>query len=98
MTHDFVVSDSPFLELFSCEDGSFPAPPPSKWDCGVKTKLTKEEIARYSRQLLMPQVGMRGQIALRRSSVLILGAGGLGAPASIYLAAAGIGLSQMELY
>ncbi len=53
--------------------------------------LTKEEILRYSRHLLMPEVGMEGQMALKSSSVLVVGAGGLGSPASMYLAAAGVG-------
>ncbi len=53
--------------------------------------LSKEEILRYSRHLLMPEVGMEGQMALRASSVLIVGAGGLGSPAAMYLAAAGVG-------
>ncbi|KAK4005494.1 hypothetical protein OUZ56_007202 [Daphnia magna] len=53
--------------------------------------LTKDEVSRYSRQLILPQVGVEGQKQLANSSVLILGAGGLGCPAAIYLAAAGIG-------
>jgi len=53
--------------------------------------LTKEEITRYGRQLILPQVGVEGQKRLRKGSVLIIGAGGLGCPAAIYLAGAGIG-------
>jgi adenylyltransferase/sulfurtransferase len=53
--------------------------------------LTKEEIYRYSRHLLIPEVGIRGQKRLKASSVLIVGTGGLGSPVSLYLAAAGIG-------
>lgn len=53
--------------------------------------LTTEEIARYSRHLLLPEVGVEGQERLKASSVLIVGAGGLGSPLSMYLAAAGIG-------
>jgi molybdopterin/thiamine biosynthesis adenylyltransferase/rhodanese-related sulfurtransferase len=53
--------------------------------------LSHDEILRYSRHLLMPEVGMEGQKKLKDSSVLIIGTGGLGSPASIYLAAAGVG-------
>ncbi len=53
--------------------------------------LTKEEIYRYSRHLLIPEVGIKGQRKLKASSVLIVGTGGLGSPVSLYLAAAGIG-------
>lgn len=57
----------------------------------TRTTLTGEEVGRYSRQLLMPEIGVPGQLALINSSILIVGAGGLGAPAALYLAAAGIG-------
>src|ERR1700744_5121912 len=53
--------------------------------------LSKEEILRYSRHLIMPEVGMEGQLKLKNASVLLVGAGGLGAPLGLYLAAAGIG-------
>jgi molybdopterin/thiamine biosynthesis adenylyltransferase/rhodanese-related sulfurtransferase len=54
-------------------------------------QLSKEEILRYSRHLIMPEVGMEGQLKLKQARVLLIGAGGLGAPLSIYLAAAGVG-------
>jgi molybdopterin/thiamine biosynthesis adenylyltransferase/rhodanese-related sulfurtransferase len=58
----------------------------------VKPKyLTTEQHARYSRQVLIPEVGERGQIKLLDSRVLLIGAGGLGSPSAYYLAAAGIG-------
>jgi adenylyltransferase/sulfurtransferase len=53
--------------------------------------LSKDEILRYSRHLIMPEVGMDGQLKLKQASVLLVGAGGLGAPLGLYLAAAGIG-------
>src|SRR5688500_3045733 len=56
------------------------------------TDLSQEEIKRYSRHLIMPEVGIDGQRRLKAASVLCIGAGGLGSPAAMYLAAAGIGL------
>ena len=53
--------------------------------------LSKEEILRYSRHLIMPEVGMEGQLKLKAAKVLMVGAGGLGAPLGMYLAAAGVG-------
>lgn len=54
-------------------------------------ELSHEQILRYSRHLLMPEVGLQGQIKLKNSSALIIGTGGLGSPVALYLAAAGIG-------
>jgi sulfur-carrier protein adenylyltransferase/sulfurtransferase len=53
--------------------------------------LSNEEVARYSRHLLLPEVGMEGQLKLKKASIVLIGAGGLGAPLGLYLAAAGIG-------
>src|SRR5262249_11767294 len=53
--------------------------------------LSKEEILRYSRHLIMPEVGMEGQLKLKNAKVLLVGTGGLGAPLGMYLAAAGVG-------
>jgi len=58
---------------------------------GARTSLSQQEIARYSRHLIMPEVGMEGQKRLKASSILLIGAGGLGSPLGLYLAAAGVG-------
>jgi adenylyltransferase/sulfurtransferase len=57
----------------------------------AQTALSSNEVARYSRHLIMPEVGMEGQKRLKASSVLLIGAGGLGSPLGLYLAAAGVG-------
>jgi len=54
-------------------------------------ELSRDEILRYSRHLLIPEVGLEGQRKLKGSSILIVGTGGLGSPVALYLAAAGIG-------
>src|ERR1700758_1762963 len=56
-----------------------------------RLNLTPQEVARYSRHLIMPEVGMDGQKRLKAASILLIGAGGLGSPLGLYLAAAGVG-------
>jgi adenylyltransferase/sulfurtransferase len=58
---------------------------------GSLPQLSNEEIKRYSRHLIMPEVGLDGQRRIKAGSVLCIGAGGLGSPAAMYLAAAGVG-------
>src|SRR5689334_13666608 len=69
----------------SIAGGSTLAAPPAE------ATLSKDEILRYSRHLIIPEVGIEGQQKLKAAKVLLIGAGGLGAPLGLYLAAAGVG-------
>jgi molybdopterin/thiamine biosynthesis adenylyltransferase len=53
--------------------------------------FSEEQLVRYSRHIILPEVGVEGQVAIGRAKVLIIGTGGLGSPAALYLAAAGVG-------
>src|SRR5258708_2204282 len=67
-------------------------PPPAASGLGrIGEPLTNDEVKRYSRHLIMPEVGVEGQRKLKASKVLCIGAGGLGSPVAMYLAAAGVG-------
>ncbi len=58
--------------------------------------LNNDEILRYSRHLIMPEVGMEGQLKLKAAKVLCIGAGGLGSPLALYLGAAGVGSCRLH--
>jgi adenylyltransferase/sulfurtransferase len=77
------LSDGDELAIVPAIAGGAPDVPPAD--------LGREEIARYARHLIMPEVTIEGQRRLKRSSALLVGAGGLGSPAALYLAAAGVG-------
>ena len=57
----------------------------------MNLQLSSEELRRYSRHIMMPQIGEAGQLKLKHSSVILVGTGGLGSPAALYFAAAGVG-------
>src|SRR5947209_4410617 len=72
-------------------DRTMPSPLDSLPARAAGVNLSRQEVARYSRHLIMPEVGTDGQKRLKASSVLLVGAGGLGSPLGLYLAAAGVG-------
>ena len=65
------------------------------YDGGSMAELTDAELARYARQLILPEVDLEGQSRLKRGRVLIIGAGGLGTPIAQYLAGAGVGVIRI---
>src|SRR4051794_32670094 len=73
------------------EGGETAAPPAAGGLGRIGEPLTNDEVKRYSRHLIMPEVGVEGQRKPKASKVLCIGAGGLGSPVAMYLAAAGVG-------
>ncbi|QDG54484.1 molybdopterin-synthase adenylyltransferase MoeB [Persicimonas caeni] len=71
--------------------GGFTAWKQAGYPVNVAKTLNQEQMSRYSRHLIIPEIGEKGQMKLLDSKVLMLGAGGLGSPAALYLAAAGVG-------
>ncbi len=86
------VSNDDRLMILPSIAGGSQAPAPSSTQVGkALPELTHAEIMRYSRHLLIPDVGLEGQRKLKAASILIIGTGGLGSPVALYLAAAGVG-------
>ena len=82
---------APSLAAVALKDGDVLTIVPAIAGGAPETTLSREEILRYSRHLIMPEVTLAGQKRLKSASVLCIGAGGLGSPLTLYLAAAGVG-------
>ena len=85
------VADGDRLAIVPAIAGGADGPDEGRARAAEPVELSRGEIARYSRHLIMPEVTIEGQRRLKQSSVLLIGAGGLGSPAALYLAAAGVG-------
>jgi adenylyltransferase/sulfurtransferase len=86
-----VREQAPSLEALALREGDVLTIVPAIAGGAPEAPLSREEIRRYSRHLIMPEVTLEGQKRLKKASVLCVGAGGLGSPLSLYLAAAGVG-------